>query len=93
MGERTQTHRVGQPVELSGYASDYDRAIVAMQFSLNGWRSWTTYPVEGADSRRWVRWSFSYVPEQAGTYLFEARSVNELGQVSPTPARVQFDVA
>lgn len=93
MDDGQRTYRVGEPIEFSGYADDYDTAIAAVEFSLDGGAHWTTYPVEGADARRWVRWRFSYTPTEPGVYLLESRSVNVNGKASPTPATVQFVVA
>ena len=83
---------IGEPIEFSGYADDYDTAIAAVQFSLDGGAHWTTYPVKDAHAGRWVRWRFSYTPEKPGMYLLQSRSVNVCGTPSPTPAVVQFEV-
>ncbi len=91
MDAKSHVYPVGEPIEFSGYADDYDTAIAAVQFSLDDGEHWTTYPVENADARRWVRWRFSYTPEQAGVYLLQSRSVNVYGAPSPTPACVQFE--
>lgn len=85
-------HRCGTPIEFEGYASDYDKAIVGVQFSLDGGTTWTNQETPGATADRLVQWSFSYVPRQAGTYLLKVRSMNEDGLVSPVCAEVRFDV-
>ncbi|VEH02527.1 Mo-co oxidoreductase dimerisation domain [Slackia heliotrinireducens] len=83
--------RVGQPLRLQGYASDYDRTIVAVEFSMDDGEHWTRYPVEGATSERWVRWELEFTPEEAGSYFVQVRSVNDRGEASPTPAVLQFE--
>lgn len=86
-------YRIGETVHFEGYASDYDRAIVAVEFSLDGGANWTRYDTTGATSERWVKWAFDYAPERPGCYLLKVRSVNDRGQASPTPDTYQFDVA
>lgn len=86
------TH-VGETIRFSGYASDYDRRIVAVEFSLDDGEHWTRYETPHATSERWVRWNFEFTPKRAGTYLLHVRSVDEFGQQSPTPSSVQFEVA
>ncbi len=80
--------RAGAPVRLSGYANDFDRRVLAVQFSLDEGRNWTTYETPGTTSERNLYWTFDYVPDQPGTYRMLIRSVNEDGVASPTPARV-----
>lgn len=84
--------QVGRPVRLSGYADDFDRAIEAVQFSLDGGKNWTEYPTGGADTERLLRWNFSFTPEVEGDYLMHVRSKNDRGEVSPTPAFVRISV-
>lgn len=84
--------RVGESVELSGYADDFERPIEAVQFSLNDGKTWTDYPCAGSDAERLLRWRFEFVPKQEGSYRLLVRSKNDLGETSPTPARVQICV-
>ncbi len=88
----TQYGFVGRPMVLSGYAHDYDKAIVAVRFSLDGGEHWTEYATPQATSDRLVQWRFEYTPRKAGEYRLLVCSVNELGQVSPTPDGVSFVV-
>lgn len=73
----------GKPVTLSGYAEDYGKQIVSIQFSLDGGSHWTTYDVSDSTSDLWVYWTFSYTPEKPGTYRLQVRSVNSEGKTSP----------
>lgn len=41
-------HRVGEPLEFDGYVDDFERNVSAMQFSLDGGATWTTYQTAGA---------------------------------------------
>lgn len=82
--------QVGKPATFSGWASDYDRAIVAVEFSLDDEDTWVRYPTPKTTSDRWVKWNFAFVPRVRGEYLLKVRSVNEKGETSPTVASVQF---
>lgn len=89
---KTQKGSVGAPMTFSGYAHDYDKAIVAVQFSLDGGAHWTEHATPGATSDRLVQWEFEFIPKRAGEYHLLVRSVNEQGQASPTPDGVSFVV-
>ena len=80
----------GQPVTLRGNAGDFDKAISAVEFSLDGKRNWTRYDVEGATSDRIVYWEFAYTPPRPGKYTLFVRSVNEDGKSSPSCERVEL---
>ncbi len=88
-----RTHRVGEALEFEGYAYDFDRAIEAVEFSLDRGATWTRYETPGCEAGRWVWWGFSYTPEQPGAYELLVRSVNEEGAAGPVAARYEFDVA
>lgn len=76
----------GTPATFTGWAYDFDKRIVAMEYSMDSGATWSAYPVEGADSTRWVQWSFAWTPPRAGDYSLQVRSVNEDGKKSPTSA-------
>ena len=84
---------VGVPLVFEGYANDFDKAIRAVQFSLDGGRTWTTYGTPGTTAERNLCWRYEYTPERPGSYELLVRSVNEDGAASPEPARVPFFVA
>ena len=56
----------GAPIEFAGYVDDFDRAICAMEFSLDDGASWTAYPTAAVDKSRGVNWRFVYTPEKIG---------------------------
>lgn len=58
---------VGKPVTFSGYAEDYGKQIVSVQFSLDNGANWTTYDVSDSTDDLWVHWTFSYTPERPGS--------------------------
>ena len=77
---------VGKPVTFSGYAEDYGKQIVSVQFSLDNGANWTTYDL-------WVHWTFSYTPERPGFYRLLVRSVNDAGAASPLADVAEFTAA
>ena len=86
-------HRVGEPLEFDGYVDDFERNVSAMQFSLDGGATWTTYQTAGAVIDKGVNWHFVYRPERPGRYRLRVRSVNEDGRHSPLADVVEFEVA
>lgn len=85
-----QAFPAGQPVVFEGYADDYDKAIAAIEVSMDGGETWTTYETDGASADKWVYWYFTYTPEEAGTYKLMVRAVNEDGLVSPLVSTLYF---
>ena len=75
-------HRVGEPLEFDGYVDDFERNVSAMQFSLDGGATWTTYQTAGAVIDKGVNWHFVYRPERPGRYLLKVRAVDGDGTVS-----------
>ena len=84
---------VGKPVTFSGYAEDYGKQIVSVQFSLDNGANWTTYDVSDSTDDLWVHWTFSYTPERPGFYRLLVRSVNEPGAASPLADVADFTAA
>ncbi len=83
---------VGQTMRFEGWADDYDKRIIAVEFSLDGGEHWTRQSTEGTDAVRWVWWTFDWIPEEEGDYRMLVRSVNEDDKSSPTPAAHAFQV-
>lgn len=88
-----QFGRVGEEMVFEGWAGDYDRAICAIEFSIDGGTSWTSHETPGATSDRLVKWKFAYTPEAPGEYRLLVRSVNDRGEASTEPDGVSFSVA
>ena len=84
---------VGKPVTFSGYAEDYGKQIVSVQFSLDNGANWTTYDVSDSTDDLWVHWTFSYTPERPGFYRLLVRSVNDAGAASPLADVAEFTAA
>ncbi|WP_139651319.1 hypothetical protein [Raoultibacter phocaeensis] len=85
--------RVGEALLFEGWADDFDKRIVAVEFSLDGGATWTRQATPNTDAVRWVWWSFEWKPEAAGRYTMRVRAVNVDGKASPHPAEHQFTIA
>lgn len=83
---------VGDRIEFEGYADDFDVPVAAVEFSLDGGKTWTSCETQGATADRWVYWHFAYVPEEAGTYKLTVRARTAEDVVSPLAASVVFTV-
>ena len=81
-----------KPITFEGYASDYDRKIIAVEFSLDQGVTWTQFKTDNTCAEKWVRWNFTYTPEQTGKYLIMVRAIAEDGTVSPIAATHSFEV-
>lgn len=86
------TGRVGKTVTFEGWADDYDRAISAIEFSLDGGGTWTRFETAGSTAGRLTSWRFQWMPEEPGSFTMRIRSVNEDGKTSPIPAVCTFEV-
>lgn len=82
---------VGDPITFEGYADDYDKTIAAIEVSMDGGETWTSYDTEGTTADKWVYWYFTYTPEEAGTYKLMVRAVTEDGMVSPLASALYFE--
>ncbi len=80
-----------RPILFTGYVDDFETAITAMEFSLDGGVSWTPYPTEAVDKSRGVNWSVVYTPPRPGRYLLQARPVTADGRPSPLVAGFPFE--
>ena len=67
---------MGEPVELRGYADDFEGPVTAVRLSLDEGAHWTVFPMEGVTLPRGVSWTFTYVPKQAGLYLLRAQAMS-----------------
>lgn len=86
------TGHVGEPLSFEGYASDFDKSIIAVEYSLDEGEHWTRHATEGAVPEKWVYWHFEWTPQAEGPYRMLVRAVNEDGICSPIPASHAFRV-
>ncbi len=89
--EKSAFH-VGDQISFEGYADDFDTSIAAVQFSMDGGKTWTTCETNGATPDKWVYWNFTYTAAQPGSYKLDARALTANGNVSPLAASVVFEV-
>lgn len=81
-----------EAIQFEGYADDCGSPIEAVEFSLDGGETWTTYTTSDATTDRWVYWTFTYMPEAAGSYELQVRARTQDGTVSPMASSVTFEV-
>lgn len=82
----------GEVMLFEGWADDFDKRIVGVEFSLDEGISWTRHRTEHADAIRWLWWRFEWKPLHGGTYTMWVRAVNEDGVVSPVSAVHTFEI-
>ena len=87
-----QIFPAGQPIPFEGFVDAYDQTVTALEISLDRGKTWTSFPIEGADTDRWVHWNFTWTPENTGSYVLKVRGVSAEGLVSTTPATLMFHV-
>lgn len=83
---------LGESYTFEGYADSFDNEVTAVEFSMDGGQTWTSYATEGATDDRWVNWKFTYKPEEAGAYVLRVRAVDVAGLVTPEPIELMFNV-
>ncbi len=88
----SDSFKVGDQISFEGYADDFNTAISAVEFSLDGGKTWTSYETANTTSRLWVYWNFDYVTEAPGTYRLDVRARAADGTVSPLASSVVFTV-
>ena len=86
------TFAKGSQISFEGYADDFDVAISAVEFSLDGGETWTAYETPDASTNKWVYWYFTYDTQQAGTFRLDVRSRTADGKVSPMASSIVFTV-
>ncbi len=84
--------QVGDRIVFEGYADDYDVAVSAIEFSMDGGETWTACNVENAKTDKWVYWYFGYTTEKAGTFKLDVRARTADGRVSPMASSIVFTV-
>lgn len=83
----------GNQITFEGYADDFDVAISAIEFSMDGGNTWTSYETKDANINKWVYWYFTYDAAVEGTFRLDVRSRTADGKVSPMASSIEFTVA
>ncbi len=86
------TFKQGEAIEFEGYADDNESPIAAVEFSMDGGKTWTTCATTNASLDRWVYWFFAVTPQVPGQYELIARARTLDGVVSPLASTLQFTV-
>lgn len=84
--------KVGQTVTFEGYADDYGRHIVAVEFTFDDWKTVARYDTSESNPDLMIHWTYAYTPTQPGIYQLKVRSVTEDGRVSPIAAEATLYV-
>ncbi len=84
---------VGDQITFQGYADDCGTPVTAVEFSLDGGKTWTAYDTSSSNTNSWIYWNFDFVAENAGTFKLDVRARTEDGTVSPLASSVVFTVA
>lgn len=84
--------KVGQPVTFEGYADDFGNHIIALEFSLDGGKTWAVQDTKDSDPNLMIHWTYTYTPNQCGIYQLKVRSVTEDGRKSPLAAVTELHV-
>ena len=66
---------LGETITFNGYADGFDERIVAVEFSMDRGKTWTTFATEGTDNERWLYWTFEFTPPKAGSYVLYCLSL------------------
>ena len=85
------TFKAGSQISFEGYADDFETAITAVEFSMDGGQTWTRYETPDASISKWVYWYFTYEAKEPGEYRLDVRSRTAEG-VSPLGSSVVFTV-
>ena len=82
----------GQAYTFEGYADAYDKAIVAVEFSLDRGKTWTHFDTPDTTRKSWVYWYFTYTPsETPASYVLSIRAIDEAGDVNPIAEEIMFN--
>lgn len=84
--------KVGDMISFEGYADDCGTQVAAVEFSLDGGNTWTSFDTSSSNTDSWVYWHFDYVAEKAGNFKLDVRAVTEDGVVSPLASSVVLNV-
>lgn len=83
---------LGSPIELKGYAQNFDAPVRAVQFSCDEGKTWSTFETPGAAASLNVNWRFSFTPPAPGSYRVLIRALSADGAVTPEAAVVPIVV-
>lgn len=82
---------VGQSYSFEGYADAINEQVTAVEFSMDGGETWTSFDTSDSDKKKWVYWHFDFTPEEAGAYVLQVRAVSGDGRVSYVPDQIMVN--
>ncbi len=85
--------QAGEPCVFEGWADGFELNIAALEFSMDGGATWTTFETPDANVNRWVHWTFEWTPEEGvdTAYVLQARAVADDGRVTEVPVSVMVN--
>lgn len=88
-----QIVKAGEPLTIEGYADAFEQCITAVEFSMDGGATWTTFETPGTDNNRWVHWTFEWTPaaDVETAYVLQVRTVSDAGRVTPEPYEIMVN--
>ena len=81
----------GQPYTFEGYAYSYNDQITAVEFSMDGGETWTSFDTSDSNKYVWTYWRFNWTPETDGAYVLQVRARTAQGWVSYQPDQVMVN--
>lgn len=82
---------VGETYSFEGYADAINEQVTAVEFSMDGGETWTTFDTSDSDKKKWVYWHFNFTPEDPGAYVLMVRAVSGDGRVGYYPDKVMVN--
>lgn len=82
--------QAGEPYTFSGFAASWDQPTVAVEFSMDGGETWTSYETPDAGVNQWVSWQYVWTPpaDVETAYVLQVRAVTADGEATPEPVEV-----
>ena len=81
----------GQLYTFEGYADAINEQVTAVEFSMDGGATWTSFDTSDSDKKKWVYWYFTFTPEDPGAYVLQVRAVSGDGRVQYYPDKVMVN--
>ena len=83
--------KTGEPYTFSGYAFAWDEHICAIEVSMDGGVTWTSYDTSASNMQNWIIWNFTYTPEADAAYVLMVRAVTDSGLVTLDPPELMIN--
>ena len=85
--------QAGEPYTFKGYASAWDQPITALEFSMDGGETWSSWETVDASVNQWVSWQYTWTPpaDVDTAYVLQVRAKTADGAVTPEPVEVMVN--